>query len=380
MKNEIEESAFGYHERYRIEQDIVVGVNKFVEDSPEVPDILRVDPESERQQVERLKAFKADRDAGARRAAAGGGARRRARGTDNLLPVLRQALKDRCSMGEVCGAMRDVFGEYQPVLLSLGRPVAAPTATVSRDARPRGRLHRFVLALHIVAVVLAFGVDLRLPAVPRGRRRAWTHARCRGSIAPRASIGHADQPRAAGGGRWPASTWPPRSISGSAFYVQWGLAIAVVIGALGGAFFPRERAQAVDVLAERDIAAAGDGAASRAAEVAWSQEYKEVLSASGSWGPSPDVLIVVTIYLMTVHAGAEQAAGARPRLASKAPRLDRRLSLGYRRRHTTSIIPTTPGTGAPTRPARAATTPHPTDLATPRPRKDSRLSGRIVRP
>ena len=37
-----------------------------------------------------------------------------ARGTDNLLPLIRQALRDRCSMGEVCGAMRDVFGAYQP--------------------------------------------------------------------------------------------------------------------------------------------------------------------------------------------------------------------------------------------------------------------------
>src|SRR5882724_9112538 len=63
IKNEIEESAFGYHERYRIGQDIVVGVNKYVDDDPEVPDILRVDPESEREQVGRLKAFKADRDA-----------------------------------------------------------------------------------------------------------------------------------------------------------------------------------------------------------------------------------------------------------------------------------------------------------------------------
>jgi methylmalonyl-CoA mutase, N-terminal domain len=113
MKNEIEESAFGYHERYRIGQDIVVGVNKFVEDTPEVPDILRVDPESEREQVARLQAFKADRDDQLvqRRLEE---VRERARGTENLLPVLRQALKDRCSMGEVCGAMRDVFGEYQP--------------------------------------------------------------------------------------------------------------------------------------------------------------------------------------------------------------------------------------------------------------------------
>jgi methylmalonyl-CoA mutase N-terminal domain/subunit len=113
IKNEIEESAFGYHERYRTGQDIVVGVNKYVEEEVEVEDILRVDPEAEREQVERLKAFKAGRDQAL--------AERRleelraaCRGGENLLPVIRQALKDSCSMGEVCGAMRDVFGEYQP--------------------------------------------------------------------------------------------------------------------------------------------------------------------------------------------------------------------------------------------------------------------------
>src|SRR5881398_1213409 len=63
IKNEIEESAFGYQERYRIGQDIVVGVNKYVEEDPEVPETLRVDPAAEHAQVERLKAFKADRDA-----------------------------------------------------------------------------------------------------------------------------------------------------------------------------------------------------------------------------------------------------------------------------------------------------------------------------
>jgi methylmalonyl-CoA mutase N-terminal domain/subunit len=113
IKSEIEESAFGYHERYRTGQDVVVGVNKFVEESVEVPDILRVDPESERAQVERLRGFKADRDQSLveRRLAE---VRERARGSENLLPVLRQALRDRCSLGEVCGAMRDVFGEYKP--------------------------------------------------------------------------------------------------------------------------------------------------------------------------------------------------------------------------------------------------------------------------
>jgi methylmalonyl-CoA mutase, N-terminal domain len=113
IKNEIEESAFGYHERYRTGQDVVVGVNRYVEEEPEVEDILRVDPAAERAQVERLKAFKADRDQelAARRLQE---LREACSGTENLLPRIRAALKDRCSMGEVCGAMRDVFGDYQP--------------------------------------------------------------------------------------------------------------------------------------------------------------------------------------------------------------------------------------------------------------------------
>jgi methylmalonyl-CoA mutase N-terminal domain/subunit len=115
IKNEIEESAFGYHERYRIGQDIVVGVNRFVEDDPEVPDILRVDPESEHRQVARLKAFKENRDQELVQHRLGE-IRDVADGSENILPVLRQALKDRATLGEVCAAMRDVFGEYKPTL------------------------------------------------------------------------------------------------------------------------------------------------------------------------------------------------------------------------------------------------------------------------
>jgi methylmalonyl-CoA mutase N-terminal domain/subunit len=113
ITHEIDESAWGYQERYRIGQDVVVGVNRFVEDSVEVPDLLRVDPESERAQLERLKAFKADRDQDAvqRRLA---DLREAARGTANLLPAIKAALRDRCSIGEVCGAMKDVFGAYTP--------------------------------------------------------------------------------------------------------------------------------------------------------------------------------------------------------------------------------------------------------------------------
>ncbi|MBE2317370.1 methylmalonyl-CoA mutase [Solirubrobacter sp. CPCC 204708] len=113
IKNEIEESAFGYHERYRTKQDIVVGVNEFVEDTAEVEEILSVDPASEQAQVERLKAFKAARDNEATQHRLGE-LRTAAKGTDNLLPPIRAALKDGASVGEVCGTLREVFGEYQP--------------------------------------------------------------------------------------------------------------------------------------------------------------------------------------------------------------------------------------------------------------------------
>ncbi|MGI8780840.1 MAG: acyl-CoA mutase large subunit family protein [Solirubrobacteraceae bacterium] len=113
IKNEIEESAFGYHERYRTEQDIVVGVNSYVEEELEVEDTLRVDPDAERAQVERLAAFKAGRDQALadRRL---GELQAACRGDENLLVPIRRALGDSCSIGEVCGAMRAVFGDYQP--------------------------------------------------------------------------------------------------------------------------------------------------------------------------------------------------------------------------------------------------------------------------
>jgi methylmalonyl-CoA mutase N-terminal domain/subunit len=110
---EIDESAWGYQERYRTGQDIVVGVNEFVEEELEVPDLLRVDPESEREQLERLKQFKSDRDQALVDTRLEE-LREVARGDGNLLPPIRAALKDRASMGEVCGAMKDVFGSYRP--------------------------------------------------------------------------------------------------------------------------------------------------------------------------------------------------------------------------------------------------------------------------
>ena len=112
MQKEIEESAASYHERYRSGQDIVVGVNKYVTDTVDDVDILKVDPEAEKRQLERLKRFKESRDrAGVDAKLAE--LKRVAEGEGNLLHPIRDALAADASIGEVCGAMRDVFGEYK---------------------------------------------------------------------------------------------------------------------------------------------------------------------------------------------------------------------------------------------------------------------------
>ena len=112
IRAEVEESAWGYTERYRIKQDIVVGVNEYVTDDVEDVEILRVDPQTEHDQVERLKAFKADRDQDAvsKRLEE---LRETARGEGNLLVPIRAALAEHATIGEVCGVMREEFGEYQ---------------------------------------------------------------------------------------------------------------------------------------------------------------------------------------------------------------------------------------------------------------------------
>ena len=111
IRAEVEESAWGYEERYKQKQDIVVGVNQYVTDSVDEVEILRVDPETEREQVERLKKFKEDRDQDAVQARLGE-LRETCGGDTNLLEPMRAALKERASIGEVCGVMREEYGEY----------------------------------------------------------------------------------------------------------------------------------------------------------------------------------------------------------------------------------------------------------------------------
>ena len=112
MQREIEESAASYHERYKSGQDIIVGVNKFVTDTIDDVDILKVDPEAERRQVARLAKHKQSRDQAAvdDRLADLTAA---AEGDVNLLPPMKEALRAGASIGEVCGTLREVFGEYR---------------------------------------------------------------------------------------------------------------------------------------------------------------------------------------------------------------------------------------------------------------------------
>ncbi len=92
----------------------MVGVNRYAlaEEEPYQP--LRVDPAIEAAQAARLAALRADRD-GAEVEAALSRLREAAAGTANVLYPLREALRVRATVGEVCHALRDVWGRYQPV-------------------------------------------------------------------------------------------------------------------------------------------------------------------------------------------------------------------------------------------------------------------------
>jgi methylmalonyl-CoA mutase N-terminal domain/subunit len=112
IRAQVEESAWSYDQRYANGQDIVVGVNKYVTETQDEVDILRVDPKSEDEQVARLKAFKENRDHDELDKKLEE-LRETARGDGNLLVSIRAALKANATIGEVCGVMRDEFGEYQ---------------------------------------------------------------------------------------------------------------------------------------------------------------------------------------------------------------------------------------------------------------------------
>jgi methylmalonyl-CoA mutase, N-terminal domain len=111
VQQEIQKSAYEYQQAVEQGEQIIVGVNRFKAEEERTIPTLRVDPEIERAQVERLKALRARRDAGKSRAALEE-VERRARGTANLLPAILAAVEACATVGEISDALRRAFGEY----------------------------------------------------------------------------------------------------------------------------------------------------------------------------------------------------------------------------------------------------------------------------
>jgi methylmalonyl-CoA mutase, N-terminal domain len=113
MQREIQESAYRYQQEIESKARVVVGVNEFVMDEPPPGDLFKIDPTVGRTLAERLGRLRQSRDA----AAAGRALEaieRVARGRDNLVPFVLDAVRVRVTLGEICDALRKVFGVHQP--------------------------------------------------------------------------------------------------------------------------------------------------------------------------------------------------------------------------------------------------------------------------
>jgi len=113
QKGEIERSAYRVATEIDAGERVVVGVNRFASGSGEAYQPLRVDPSIEEEQAKRLSRLRAGRDfAGWRRRI--DDLKRAAAGSQNVLVPLREALRARATVGEVCDALREVWGVYEP--------------------------------------------------------------------------------------------------------------------------------------------------------------------------------------------------------------------------------------------------------------------------
>jgi methylmalonyl-CoA mutase N-terminal domain/subunit len=112
LQREIEASAYRYGQSVESGERVIVGVNRFASDKEPPLDLLRIDEAVAMRQVDTLHAVRAQRDeARVRRtldAIAGA-----ARGSDNLMPHILEAVRSYATIGEICNTLRAVFGEYQ---------------------------------------------------------------------------------------------------------------------------------------------------------------------------------------------------------------------------------------------------------------------------
>jgi methylmalonyl-CoA mutase N-terminal domain/subunit len=114
-QREIQDASYRYVREVESRKRIIVGVNEFTSEDPPPVDLLVIDDRADEEQRERLKKLRSTRD-NARVKAGLEALERAATGTDNLLPYILECVRAYATLGEMCDALRRVFGEYQEPL------------------------------------------------------------------------------------------------------------------------------------------------------------------------------------------------------------------------------------------------------------------------
>ncbi len=113
MQRAIQEEAYAHQQEVEAGTRVVVGVNRFQDEGkPQPLQLYRADPEAENAQVKSLEILRRERDHRAVTAALGH-LREAALGEENLIPPILRAVKAYATVGEICGVLREVFGEYK---------------------------------------------------------------------------------------------------------------------------------------------------------------------------------------------------------------------------------------------------------------------------
>ncbi len=115
-QKEIQNAAYAYQKAVEKGSQVVVGVNKFTVQNEKMPELLRVDEALGDQRRKQIQALRERRDNGAVRVKLEA-LQVAAKGTDNLMPFILDSVKAYATVGEVCGSLREVFGEYQERLV-----------------------------------------------------------------------------------------------------------------------------------------------------------------------------------------------------------------------------------------------------------------------
>jgi len=112
FQREIADASFRYQSEVEAKQRIIVGVNRYESEDENELEILRIDPALEEEQIERVKALRAGRDSAAAEAALAR-LKRGAEGEENLMPLIVDAANAHVTMGEMCDALREVWGVWR---------------------------------------------------------------------------------------------------------------------------------------------------------------------------------------------------------------------------------------------------------------------------